>query len=1128
MTSITLWMLAILQKPCGDELNLKYVTQVRLAKRLTVDSYDELFDYLQNFEKLVNASRAKKLEKTHDPLVLVAHTGSSSRIMTPYYVTHPSSVADYDDDYQGDTVPNNYDDPLTSAMIFLARAITQNFSKLTNNHLRTSSNTRNQAIVQGDRVNIQSRNSGNNDRNTRRSYVQEEVVEGTNVQNDAGNIQRNLRTTSSGTATNVQCYNRSEKGHYARNCPKPKVWDSKYFMEQMLLEKQDEAGVILTDEHNDFLFADASRMEEIKELSANICLMARIQPANIDSDAGPSYDFAFLSEVQTPSTSYVNPFFVKDNLEQKYPMQPNIINNTIGNDQIDNNIIFDEPNDDDNNSSFEDDNNAQQSYELEQLARNVYREAEKQQIIAKNVKKNEDTMLKIGNSLQGMFMLGPKPMSFYDSKLKHGLGYANPYTLEKAISQNPKLYDAFCLDDSKIHMNVRDTEDILEDATKSQIKMKNKMKDPIAIQKKQNVCTIDYNKLNALYDDFVPQKELSDEQKYFPSSFISSEDHSNESSSYSSSETKPTQKSMPSANPILVDLNQMENDFQKLFELLEKTSKRESIFYTSPEEIRLNDFCQQQLKPILHELQFKLEIFQKRFLRDIKEMKDVFESTESDLSETWKQNELLKDQLLEATLKHEIECCVLLSHECVDNNMKDEIEKVQRDSIEIQEGMQKQINILENDVQRCQKQSLDFELQLQHEKEKRKCESSLKNVCETSWISKMEKLESENVSLECQVQSLIKEQDNVKTEYKKLFDSIKKTRAQTQGEINELIENVKQKTYAYADVRAQNQDLLMQISELRANLQNVEQGMRATSSVRRPSHRDSSFKNSVLSDTKNSLEKVKVSDRSYNKPDVASKHVALDKKIVTNDEIKNALIAKNVLCVTCAKNVLFSCHDNCLAKYKLNVRSNVRRSLFTTPRIVKSMFKDTTPVVSKTRFSVRTVQSKSVDTTSVVSKAKIDPVTPLSDKNKVSNAFTVRDNSLSNYMKNKIQTSRMWQKWYELQPNVGWSPVKKSLHVNNGRSTVVQIILWIVDSGCSKHMTGDRSLLKNFVEKFIGTVRFGNDHFAAITGYDNYVQGNITICDVYYVKGLGHSLFSVGQFCDGDLEVAFRSKTCYV
>ncbi|GJS72718.1 retrovirus-related pol polyprotein from transposon TNT 1-94 [Tanacetum coccineum] len=77
-------------------------------------------------------------------------------------------------------------------------------------------------------------------------------------------------------------------------------------------------------------------------------------------------------------------------------------------------------------------------------------------------------------------------------------------------------------------------------------------------------------------------------------------------------------------------------------------------------------------------------------------------------------------------------------------------------------------------------------------------------------------------------------------------------------------------------------------------------------------------------------------------------------------------------------------------------------------------------------------------------------------------------------------------------------------------------------------MTGDRSLLRNFIEKFMGTVRFGNDNFAAITGYGDYIQGNITICHVYYVEGLRHNLFSVGQFCNGDLEVAFCSKTCYV
>ncbi|GJW20083.1 retrovirus-related pol polyprotein from transposon TNT 1-94 [Tanacetum coccineum] len=93
---------------------------------------------------------------------------------------------------------------------------------------------------------------------------------------------------------------------------------------------------------------------------------------------------------------------------------------------------------------------------------------------------------------------------------------------------------------------------------------------------------------------------------------------------------------------------------------------------------------------------------------------------------------------------------------------------------------------------------------------------------------------------------------------------------------------------------------------------------------------------------------------------------------------------------------------------------------------------------------------------------------------------------------------------------------------------VIQIVLWYLDSGCSRHMTGDRSKLINYVEKFIGTVRFGNDQFAAIVGYGDYKIGDTIITRVYYVEGLSHNLFSVGQFCDGDLEVAFRKNTCFI
>nr|GEW75951.1 hypothetical protein [Tanacetum cinerariifolium] len=75
---------------------------------------------------------------------------------------------------------------------------------------------------------------------------------------------------------------------------------------------------------------------------------------------------------------------------------------------------------------------------------------------------------------------------------------------------------------------------------------------------------------------------------------------------------------------------------------------------------------------------------------------------------------------------------------------------------------------------------------------------------------------------------------------------------------------------------------------------------------------------------------------------------------------------------------------------------------------------------------------------------------------------------------------------------------KKSIATPH-KTKIIQLILLIVDSGCTKHMMGNLKLLYNFVEKFLGTVCFGNDQFAAILGYG-----------------------------DLDLEVAFRKSTCFV
>ncbi|GKA26832.1 retrovirus-related pol polyprotein from transposon TNT 1-94 [Tanacetum coccineum] len=95
-----------------------------------------------------------------------------------------------------------------------------------------------------------------------------------------------------------------------------------------------------------------------------------------------------------------------------------------------------------------------------------------------------------------------------------------------------------------------------------------------------------------------------------------------------------------------------------------------------------------------------------------------------------------------------------------------------------------------------------------------------------------------------------------------------------------------------------------------------------------------------------------------------------------------------------------------------------------------------------------------------------------------------------------------------------WTRLKKSVQLHAAR--------------LGFHMTRHRDKLINFVSKFIRTVRFDNDHFAAIMGYEDLQIVNILISRVYYIERLGHNLFSVGKFCDSGLEVAFRKHTCFV
>nr|GEW32052.1 hypothetical protein [Tanacetum cinerariifolium] len=162
--------------------------------------------------------------------------------------------SDFDDDiqsyaYQGESQCDDQEKKLTIA-IMLSLVLSLNLILHKKYHLRTFSNTHNQAYVQDGRVDVQTKNVGNVSsagRNTSHnvgSSRTDAYVKKTN--GNTATIQRVPRTTANlGHTPTVQCYNRNEKGHYARECTKLKVCDANYFKQQMLLAKQDEAGIYL-------------------------------------------------------------------------------------------------------------------------------------------------------------------------------------------------------------------------------------------------------------------------------------------------------------------------------------------------------------------------------------------------------------------------------------------------------------------------------------------------------------------------------------------------------------------------------------------------------------------------------------------------------------------------------------------------------------------------------------------------------------------------------------------------------------------------------------------------------------------------------------------------------------------
>ncbi|GKD91242.1 hypothetical protein Tco_1366749 [Tanacetum coccineum] len=225
----------------------------------------------------------------------------------------------------------------------------------------------------------------------------------------------------------------------------------------MLLAMKDKARSNLKDKENDCMLKNLYREETVEELTA-----------------------VAVSEVNASSKVR----------EQVSHVKCKTIIQTSDDDQIDSNIIFDDPYMENNGGTSEHDSNAHDEYhEIQMLGYNLAKKA---------FKERENRYLKDIVDLE-------EKLSSHDKIVYKmaGLGYKNPERLKKAIAAQPKVYDGESNHSGKLTIDSHDLKETLMDAEESQLKMRNKM------------VQINYGKLNALYETFVPQQEFSVEQTYF-------------------------------------------------------------------------------------------------------------------------------------------------------------------------------------------------------------------------------------------------------------------------------------------------------------------------------------------------------------------------------------------------------------------------------------------------------------------------------------------------------------------------------------------------------------------------------------------------------------------------------------
>ncbi|GKB10379.1 retrovirus-related pol polyprotein from transposon TNT 1-94 [Tanacetum coccineum] len=260
--------------------------------------------------------------------------------------------------------------------------------------------------------------------------------------------------------------------------------------------------------------------------------------------------------------------------------------------------------------------------------------------------------------------------------------------------------------------------------------------------------------------------------------------------------------------------------------------------------------------------------------------------------------------------------------------------------------------------------------------------------------------------------------------------------------------------------------------------------------------------------SRNKKNKVEAQLRKVNK----TNHVV---KPICDVDVKHSLSNANfeILCATCNKSMFDGVHDKCLLDL---VQNGNNRTKSAKKHKKQNIWKPTGHVFTEVGFKWKptgrtfTIVGNSCPLTRFTSTNVVPPKQTTSHSDEIQKpkikVYSRKPKNVKNIGSSKIAKIVESKNANHSEPNQTWG----------SNATDIPSSSSLVMTGCP-----DYTLVS-------GLWIFGNDQIARIIGYGDYQLGNVVISRVYYVEGLGHNLFSVGQFCDADLEVAFRKNTCFI